>query len=192
MTGSAHQPLAVDDRGTALLSFTPGEETAPPNDAPVAASLVALWREDRILLVFDRYRQSWELPGGGVEEGESVRQAAVRELREESGQEPDGALRFAGFAKFVVAPDRRTEYLALFAGHGSEARDFRANEEISAIRWWDRTESLPGRVQTLDLYLAELTRWSSASGDGRGFPKEPASLRPPLRRTESPAGRPPW
>lgn len=158
VTGSAHPPLAVDDRGTELLSFAPGEESVPPNDAPVAASLVALWREDRILLVFDRYRQSWELPGGGVEEGESLRQAAVRELREESGQEPDGALRFTGFAKFVVAPDRRTEYLALFAGHCAEVRDFRANEEIAAIRWWDRVGPLPGRLQTLDLYLAELTR----------------------------------
>ncbi|WP_328430393.1 NUDIX domain-containing protein [Streptomyces sp. NBC_00443] len=38
--------------------------------------------------------------------GESARQAAARELREESGQEPDGPLRFIGYAGFELAPDR--------------------------------------------------------------------------------------
>ncbi|MGW7693821.1 NUDIX domain-containing protein [Streptomyces asiaticus] len=39
-------------------------------------------------MVFDRFRQSWELPGGRIEAGESPRQAAARELLEETGQEP--------------------------------------------------------------------------------------------------------
>jgi 8-oxo-dGTP pyrophosphatase MutT (NUDIX family) len=109
-------------------------------------------------MVFDRYRQSWELPGGLIEEGESPRQAAVRELLEESGQVPGAPLRFVGYASFTLAPDRRTEYAALFAGHCVGLRDFQANEEIAAIRWWDLLEGLPGRVQPLDTYLAELTR----------------------------------
>ncbi|WUP70923.1 NUDIX domain-containing protein [Streptomyces sp. NBC_00258] len=44
-------------------------------------------------------------PGGCVEKGESPRQAAARELLEESGQESDGPLRFIGYAGFVLAPD---------------------------------------------------------------------------------------
>ncbi|MGW0574082.1 NUDIX hydrolase [Streptomyces tauricus] len=150
--------LAVDDRGNALVSFTRGAEGAPPRDAPLPAALVAVWHADRVLMVFDRFRQGWELPGGRVEKGESPRQAAARELLEESGQEPDGPLRFIGYAGFVLAPDQRAEYAALFAGRTTDIRKFQANEEISAIRWWNFREIIPGRVQRLDSYLARLTR----------------------------------
>jgi 8-oxo-dGTP diphosphatase len=153
-------PLVVDDRGNALISFAPGAEGAPPRDAPLPAALVAVWHADSVLMVFDRWRQGWELPGGRVEDGESPRQAAVRELLEESGQKPDGPLRFIGYAGFVLAPDQRAEYAALFAGRTTIVRDFQANEEIAAIRWWNLREALPGHVQPLDAYLARLTRES--------------------------------
>ncbi|UUU30808.1 NUDIX hydrolase [Streptomyces sp. CA-210063] len=154
MSDSTVPPLAVDDRGNSLVTFTREPEEAPPRDAPLPAALVALWHTDRVLMVFDRYRRQWELPGGRVEEGESPRRAAARELLEESGQQPDGPLRFIGYAGFVLAPDRRAEYAALFVGHTTDVRDFRANEEIAAIRWWDLSEALPGRTAPLDAYLA--------------------------------------
>jgi ADP-ribose pyrophosphatase YjhB (NUDIX family) len=158
MAAPEDTPLAADDRGNSLLSFTPGNERTPPDDAPLPAALVALWHAGRVLMVFDRYRQCWELPGGHIEEGETLRQAAVRELLEESGQEPGGPLRFAGYARSVLAPDQRTEYAALFTGQCTELRDFQANEEIAAIHWWDLVEALPGRFQPMDACLAELTR----------------------------------
>ncbi|WP_324612197.1 NUDIX hydrolase [Streptomyces sp. MMG1533] len=149
-------PLVVDDRGNSLVSFTRGAEAAPPYDAPPPAALVAIWHADRVLMVFDRFRQGWELPGGRIEEGESPRQAAARELLEESGQEPDGPLRFMGYAGFVLPPDQRAEYAALFAGSTTDRRDFQASEEIAAIHWWNLRDALPGRVQPLDAYLAQL------------------------------------
>jgi 8-oxo-dGTP pyrophosphatase MutT (NUDIX family) len=50
---------------------------------------VLLWRGDQVLLV-RQYRflinaMSWELPGGGIKEGEAPEQAAFRECREEAG-----------------------------------------------------------------------------------------------------------
>lgn len=153
-------PLAVDGRGNFLVSFARGTEDAPPCDAPLPAALVAIWHADRVLMVFDRFRQAWELPGGRIEEGESLRRAAARELLEESGQVPDGPLRFIGYAGFVLAPDQRAEYLALFTGRTTDVRDFQATEEIAGIRWWNLRDVLPGRVQPLDTYLARLTRES--------------------------------
>jgi 8-oxo-dGTP pyrophosphatase MutT (NUDIX family) len=43
--------------------------------------------EGRILLVEPSYKPNWDIPGGGVDEGEAPWTAAVREVREEIGLE---------------------------------------------------------------------------------------------------------
>ncbi|WP_170525656.1 RNA pyrophosphohydrolase [Ruegeria arenilitoris] len=37
----------------------------------------------------DRFEDAWQMPQGGVDEGESLREAALRELQEEIGVTPD-------------------------------------------------------------------------------------------------------
>jgi 8-oxo-dGTP pyrophosphatase MutT (NUDIX family) len=157
MSDATEQPLAVDHHGNALTVFVRRTEERPPGDAPLPLALVALWRGDRVLMVFDRFRQGWELPGGLIEPGESPRQGGARELLEESGQTPAGPLRFIGYPRFTLAPDQRVEYGALFSGRCAEVAAFEPNEEIEAICWWDLRESLPERVHALDACLARLT-----------------------------------
>lgn len=69
--------------------------TELPDDLPVvertAVRLVVLDVDDRLLLFVardpgqPRLGTWWELPGGGLDPGETYREAAVRELREETG-----------------------------------------------------------------------------------------------------------
>jgi 8-oxo-dGTP diphosphatase len=46
-------------------------------------ALVALWHQGRVLLIRNSYVRYYSLPGGYVRAGETGRQAAARELREE-------------------------------------------------------------------------------------------------------------
>ncbi|MBC6457244.1 NUDIX hydrolase [Actinomadura sp. HBU206391] len=147
--------------GNALVAFHRVAEKTRFDDAPLPAALVALWHGDRLLIVFDRFRQRWELPGGMIDPGETPRQAARRELREEAGIDvPD--LTFAGYARFVLGPERCPEYAALYTAEATPGDGFVPNDEISAICWWDGVQPIDGRVQILDLTLGRLARDSAA------------------------------
>jgi ADP-ribose pyrophosphatase YjhB (NUDIX family) len=59
-------------------------------------AFVAVWSGERLLLIHNSYRAGETLPCGAVARGETPREAACRELREEVGIEiAEGALRFA-------------------------------------------------------------------------------------------------
>jgi 8-oxo-dGTP pyrophosphatase MutT (NUDIX family) len=53
----------------------------------VAAGGIVVDGEGRVLLVHRPYYDDWSFPKGGVDKGETVEQAALREVREEAGLE---------------------------------------------------------------------------------------------------------
>ncbi|MFE6286593.1 NUDIX domain-containing protein [Streptomyces sp. NPDC057877] len=160
----------IDGQGNALTAFlTASTEDVPPDDAPLPLSLVALRHDRRVLLVLDRHRRSWELPGGMIEPGETPRQAALRELSEETGQRAD-ELSFAGYARFVLGVDGRTEYGALFTGSTASPGPCRANDEIADFTWWDPGTPGPEPTESLDLHLVRLVALSQHWGQVTACP----------------------
>lgn len=68
--------------------------------------------QGRVFLVKHSYVSGWHLPGGGVEAGETLREAVARELREEGNIEVTGPPRLHGV--FFNDRDSRRDHVALY------------------------------------------------------------------------------
>ncbi len=147
-------PLAEDARGSRLLEFRRDGDTG---GAALTGALVVLRSGGRVLVVFNRLRGEWELPGGTIEPDETPEDAALRELREESGQTA-GRLARAGTARFSLAGSLAEEACAIYTASTPAARMFAPTDEIGAIGWWDGSVDLPGgALNPIDRALIDLT-----------------------------------
>ncbi|GAA3852418.1 hypothetical protein GCM10022243_17600 [Saccharothrix violaceirubra] len=118
--------------------------------APRIGARVLLFDDaDRVLLVHARDPDQpdqhwWELPGGGLDPGESAEQAAVRELREETGIEVDelGPCVWIRESRFHYRgrDHHRLDYayLAYATGDSTGETELSANERVGLVevRWW--------------------------------------------------------
>ncbi|GAB3463588.1 NUDIX hydrolase [Actinophytocola sediminis] len=143
-------PLTGDDSGNLLLAMDfPDESEVDGMDC----SLVVVRLENEVLLVFDRWRKQWELPGGGVEPGETAREAAVRELAEETGI-AGAPLEFRAVADFALANPARRQRGAIYATTLHAPPTLVVNDEVSAFRWWRTDSPLVPDLNPIDATLA--------------------------------------
>lgn len=99
--------------------------------------------QGRILLVHHSYSSGWHLPGGGVEIGETLPQAALRELAEEGGVEAIGAPALFGiYANQAHFPN---DHVAIYRVDTWRACAPRPGREITARGFFAR-DALPDGV----------------------------------------------
>ena len=102
-----------------------------------SAVIMPIDEKKRILLV-RQYRLPardflWELPAGRVDEGETVLQAAKRELREETGLR---ARRLTKLLSFYVSPGFLEEKMTIFAAEGlSQGESEWMEDERIEMKW---------------------------------------------------------
>jgi 8-oxo-dGTP diphosphatase len=92
-------------------------------------------RHDEVLLVMDKGKKHYSLPGGGVRKGERSHQAAARELYEETGLRAKKMTRLGSF-KGAVSEHRA--YLIEADGHVHLK-----GGELSSYMWWDMKSPVP-------------------------------------------------
>jgi 8-oxo-dGTP diphosphatase len=141
-----------DQVGNVLVDFHVVEESDLPtldSQLPLPASFIVVLFGNNILMVFDRWRRQWELPGGNRERGETPRQAAMRELAEETGIEAV-ELCFAAVAEFDLRSPPRREYTAVYRTELRGRPRLMINDEVADFRWWDPRSPLDAGMNPLD------------------------------------------
>ncbi|MFC5597101.1 NUDIX domain-containing protein [Deinococcus cellulosilyticus] len=120
-------------------------------------ALVVLKHKGKIMLVFDRYKKKLQFPGGLIEAGETAREAAARELLEETNQTAD--LLFLGIMHWDLQGTRVLHqtgevYGALFFAEKEHLDVFLENDEVSACQM----VAVPEELGRLDPLIAGVLR----------------------------------
>jgi ADP-ribose pyrophosphatase YjhB (NUDIX family) len=99
---------------------------------------IAIMQRDRILLTKREDFAVWCLPGGAVESGESLAQAAIREAREETGLQ----VRLTGLVGVYSRPNWRAggAHEVLFAAERIGGRLLTATAETTEAGWFGPNE----------------------------------------------------
>lgn len=116
-------------------------------DRPFVGVGVVVWRDGQVLLA-ERgkapRRGHWSIPGGGQELGETLREAACREVREETGIEIEilGLVDVVDSIRHDDAGEVQFHYSLVDFAARWVSGDLRPGDDASDCRWADPDEAM--------------------------------------------------
>jgi 8-oxo-dGTP diphosphatase len=111
----------------------------PASETPDHVLIIAR-HDGGIILVRNRLRRRWELPGGHLEPGDNPRDRAAIEFFEETGQRLTD-LRHCATARIRDGLTRSLRLGAVYIGDVRSLRPFRQNAETVAMTLWRNEQS---------------------------------------------------
>lgn len=124
--------------------------------SPLLAACTAIWHENRILLALrDRTPNegTWAMPGGLVEVGETLEDAAIREVKEETALTVSDLIFLRNHEIIMRDADDQVEIhyvLAMFIAQGVSGEAM-AGDDAADVRWFtlDELQTAPLTGNTL-------------------------------------------
>ena len=160
--------IVKNSNGTELLEIIPVDESeAVKLYSPVTHALIVVKVGEEYLLGWNHWRKKWEIFGGCMEEGESIRECVIREGFEELGVK-DVEYTYLGLMHFNMAPgyfnkEWREEYGGLYGitlpeSMMEEIQRLREDkEEIEKLTFYSQVKGIE-RISEIDEKLLEYWR----------------------------------
>lgn len=143
----------TQNNGFEFVEFIKIHENEIKRYSPIAGSFAVIKCEEKILMIYNKWRKQWELPAGKREEGETEKECAIRELYEETGQNiPD--LDFLGLLKLKNSFNGEIKYNPVYSASVAQLQPFIENEEVTEVKLWSLEETI-GVIDEIDLKLLE-------------------------------------
>ncbi len=114
-------------------------------DKPLVGVGAVIVQDDRVLLIQRGQAPllgEWSLPGGVLECGETLREATIREAREETGLVIETGDMLGVYERVIRSEDRRVRYHYVLVDFLCRplAGDLQAGSDAADVRWFTREE----------------------------------------------------
>ncbi len=104
---------------------------------PAVSTLIAIIDNDDVLLIkrnVEPFKDLWGLPGGKLELGEHVEDAAVREAKEETGLDTEFVAVRGVLSEIITEEGNKWHFIHFVSELKPKSRDFKASEE-GELKW---------------------------------------------------------
>ncbi|ADL50847.1 NUDIX domain-containing protein [Clostridium cellulovorans] len=149
--------IVENKSGHQLLEFIQISEEALLQSSdykPITGAFAFIKCKDKYLVAYNKWRKQWEFPAGKIEEGETPKACAYRELFEETNQKVNN-LQYKGLFKIYDKNKQQIRYRATYFAEIDEIRTFAENEEMNEILLWDLKTDI-GYFDEVDKRMLEL------------------------------------
>lgn len=151
--------LAKSRAGIELINYydIPEDSINENQYTPLTGSYAIVRVGNKILIGYNKWRQQWEFPAGKIEEGETARAAAIRELYEETHQKVE-ELKFCGLFRIYDTKKKTYRFRAVYFGETDKLDEFDSekNEEMTKIMLWNGEDDI-GYFDEVDLKMVEMS-----------------------------------
>ena len=149
--------LAENKNGYQLLEFIQIPEEELMNSEvykPITGSFAFIKCDKKYLIAYNKWRSQWEFPAGKIEEGETYRECAMRELFEETSQKVSN-LEYRGLFKVFDKNIGEIKYRTVYHAETDVIMEFNENDEMDKIMLWD-LESDVGYFDEVDKKMLQM------------------------------------
>jgi 8-oxo-dGTP diphosphatase len=113
-----------------------------------------IMHKGKIIVCYNKYRNNWELPGGGKEKDEDLDECIKREVYEEVGQQVDNLI-IKGVSSVFIPRMNNSILWAVYYCEIDTISNFVENEEMRKMILWDMKTDI-GTVDEVDNKIIQI------------------------------------